>query len=275
MKCTGAPDMASEALIENAAALLRQAERERKPCGPIRDLLGPSAGEREAYAVQERNTAEALRAGRRLVGRKVGLTSPAVQKQLGVSQPDCGMLFSDMWLPEGQPPSLERLLQPKAEAEIAFVLDREIAVEQPTVADIIRAIAYVIPAIEIVDSRIADWNIRLVDTVADNASSGLFVLGGPARRLDGLDLAGCKMELWATGETARLQSQGQGCECLGNPLNAAVWLAQKMIALGRPLVGGDVIMTGALGPMVPLAQGDRIEVRIEGLGTVQLACEGG
>src|SRR5581483_6695366 len=200
--------------------------------------------EREAYAVQERNTAAALRAGRRLVGRKIGLTSLAVQKQLGVSQPDCGMLFADMWVAEGEPLSLTRLLQPKAEVEIALVLDRDISVEQPTLGDVMRATAYIVPAIEIVDSRIVDWNIRLVDTVADNASSGLFMLGGPARRLEGLDLAGCKMEMWATGDRSRRLSEGQGRECLGNPLNAAVWLAQKMVALGRPLSAGDIIMTG-------------------------------
>lgn len=264
--------MTSDELIRQAAALLRQAEEKRRPCGPIRDLLGPDAGEREAYAVQEMNTVDALCTGRRLVGRKIGLTSVAVQRQLGVSQPDCGMLFADMWVGEGQPLSLSRLLQPKAEAEIALVLDRDIGVEQPTLSDIMGAIAYVVPAIEIVDSRIADWNIRLVDTVADNASSGMFVLGSPARRLDGLDLAGCRMELWATGDNSRCLSQGQGRECLGNPLNAAVWLAQKMVALGRPLAAGDIIMTGALGPMVTLLPGQRVEARIEGVGTAQLVC---
>jgi 2-keto-4-pentenoate hydratase len=263
-----------EQLIDQAAEMLREAQSNRTPCPPIREFLGTSAGEAEAYAIQEANTRRAIRDGRRLVGRKIGLTSTSVQRQLGVSQPDSGMLFADMCLQDSQPASFDRLLQPKAEAEIALVLERDVTAEQPIVSDLIRAIGYVVPAIEIVDSRISDWNIRLVDTVADNASSGLFVLGGPARKLDGLDLSACRMELWSTdGATgnARRMSQGRGRDCLGNPLNAAVWLARKMIEIGRPLVAGDVIMTGALGPMAAVSRGVSVRVSIEGIGGVEVA----
>ncbi len=261
--------------IALAAAQLRKAEQASEPCPPIRDLFPGESDEQTAYRVQAENTALALAAGRRLVGRKIGLTAKSVQRQLGVETPDYGMLFADMCRADDEDISVRHVLQPKLEAEIALVLDRDILVEQPTIADVIRSVAYVVPAIEIVDSRIAGWNIRLLDTIADNASSGLFVLGGPPRRLEGLDLRTSRMELSCRGpdgDTA-IVSTGRGADCLGHPLNAAVWLARKMIEVGMPLRAGDVVLTGALGPMVPLARGHRYEAVIEGVGSVRAALQ--
>lgn len=259
----------AEAEISAAAHRLRQAADHNAPLSPLRDAL-PAATLEDAYAIQEANTRHRLAAGHRLVGRKIGLTAPAVQRQLGVDQPDFGMLFADMAVGEGCPIPVNAVLQPKIEAEIALVLDRDLALEQPTVADVLRATAYAAPAFEIVGSRIADWNIGLVDTVADNASAGLFVLGGPARRPDGIDFRGVTMTMARNGETV---SEGTGAACMGSPLNAAVWLCGEMARRGRPLAAGDIILTGALGPMVPVAPGDRFEARIDGLGQVTACFE--
>ncbi|NYZ13826.1 2-keto-4-pentenoate hydratase [Azospirillum sp. RWY-5-1] len=249
-----------------AAALLRAAAASRVPIPPLRDRL-PSADVETAYAVQEANTRAWLAEGRRLVGRKIGLTSRAVQAQLGVDQPDFGMLFADMAVGDGEPVPAGRLIQPKVEAEIALVIGRDLTRERHTYADIIGATDCALPAIEIVDSRIAGWNIRFADTVADNASSGLFVLGGRPRRLADFDIAGCAMEM-RRGDA--VVSQGSGRACLGNPLTAAVWLADTMVRCGRPLLAGDIVLTGALGPMVAVTPGgpDRFDAAIEGLGSV-------
>ena len=180
-----------------------------------------------AYAIQQENTAHWQEEGRRVVGSKIGLTSRAVQKQLGVDRPDFGVLFADMMVAEDEPVAAGRVLQPKIEAEVAFLLDRDIDVETPTVADVLRAVAYAMPALEIVGSRITNWDIGIVDTVADNASSGLFVLGGPVRRLDGLDLRALQMQMTRREEVV---SKGTGAACLGNPLNAMAWLAGELAA---------------------------------------------
>lgn len=236
------------------------------PIDPIASEL-PPADQDAAYAVQEENTEYWLKVGRRLVGSKIGLTSKAVQQQLGVDQPDSGMLFADMTVDEGDIVPGGRLLQPKVEAEIAFILGRDLDQEQPSSAEVVRAIDSVLPAIEIVDSRISDWKISITDTIADNASSGLFVLGTTPRRLDGLDLRLSGMVLERGGEPI---SFGAGAACLGHPLNAVRWLADRMVHLGRPLHAGDVVLSGALGPMYSATAGDRFEAHISGLGSVRV-----
>ena len=251
--------------IDEIAGRLRRAADTGVAIPPIRDEIA-AGGVGAAYAVQQANTAHYLAHGRRLVGRKIGLTSKSVQKQLGVDSPDFGMLYADMALGDGEDVALGRVMQPKVEAEIALVLEKDLPQPRVTLAEVISAAAYALPAIEIVASRIENWNIKLLDTIADNASSGLFVLGGEPKQLDGLDLRLCGMSMERRGEPV---SVGAGAACLGNPLNAAVWLARTMVEVGAPLKAGDVIMTGALGPMVTVDPGDVIDVRINGLGSVR------
>ena len=264
MATVTAPNSGGLLSAEAAAALLRQATQERRAIAPLRDRL-TRADQDGAYAIQEINTQFGLAAGRRLVGRKIGLTSLAVQTQLGVDQPDFGMLFADMAAGDGEPVVLERLIQPKVEAEVALVIGRDLNHERHTYADLIRATEYALPAIEIVDSRIENWSIRFVDTVADNASSAMFVLGGRPVRLDQVDLTACAMEMKRGDEVV---SRGNGRACLGSPLNAAIWLADMMVRCGRPLQAGDIVMTGALGPMVAVTEAARFDASIEGLGSV-------
>ena len=256
--------------IDKAAARLSASTVDRQPCAPVRDLIG-SDDLVAAYAVQDRQTEAALAAGRHLVGRKIGLTAKTVQRQLGVDRPDYGMLFADMDVPCGDEISYGELIQPKCEAEIAFILGQSLDDDRLTIADILSAIEWVLPAIEVVDSRIADWDIRITDTVADNASSGRFVLGHTVRRIDQVDLINCGMVMEKGGQVV---ATGAGIACLGSPLNATLWLARKMAAVGRPLCAGDIVLSGALGPMIVAGPGDRFEARIEGLGSVSVGFEG-
>lgn len=253
--------------VKKAADLLWQAEQEGKPCAPVRELIGDQ-DMALAYAVQSLNTKRGLEKGRRLIGRKIGLTAPAVQKQLGVDTPDFGMLFADMAMPDGEEIAFGRVMQPKIEGEVALVLGKPLHHERHTVADIIRATEFALPAIEIVGSRIANWDIRITDTIADNASSGAIVLGTRPVKLGALDLSACGMLVERAGQQV---SSGAGAACMGNPLHAAAWLADVMVKMERPLQEGDVIMTGALGPMVAATPGDVFVVAIEGLGQVRAA----
>ncbi|WP_279436299.1 fumarylacetoacetate hydrolase family protein [Actinomadura sp. 7K534] len=251
--------------IEAAAERLLGAYASGTPCEPVRDLIGTAD---DAYAVQERLTERWLTEGRRLAGRKIGLTSRAVQAQIGVDSPDFGMLFADMAVPDGDEIPAGAVLQPRAEAEVALVLEHDLAHERHTVADVIRATAFALPAIEVVGSRVRDWDITLADTVADNASSGMYALGSRPVPLADVDLRLCGMVMERRGEQV---STGNGAACLGHPLNAALWLADTLVRVGRPLRAGDTVLTGALGPVVPAAPGDVFEARIDGLGDVRVA----
>lgn len=250
--------------IHEADARLQHAADTGIPCAPVRDLLGESDQD-AAYAVQSLRTARQLAAGRRLIGRKIGLTSPSVQQQLGVDSPDYGALFDDMVYDDRESIDISRFLQPKVEAEVAFVLGRDLDSPSTHVADVLRATEFVLPAIEIVDSRVAGWDIRITDTIADNASSGALVLGTTPRRLDGLDLSEIGMSLEFDGDPV---STGSGAACLGSPVIAVAWLAREVARRGAPLRAGEVILSGALGPMA-VAQPGVHRARLEGLGDVR------
>jgi 2-keto-4-pentenoate hydratase len=254
--------------LEHGAERLRTAYRSGT-IEPLRQWLGDLDAE-SAYAIQELNTRHWLSAGRRLVGRKIGLTSQAVQQQLGVDQPDFGMLFADMEVVSGASVSAARLLQPRAEAEVACVLQHDLRDPDITLNEVIRAVAYVLPAIEIVDSRIRDWKITLVDTVADNASSAMYVVGTEPRSLASVDLRLCGM---AMTKNDRIVATGSGAACLGHPLHAVQWLARTMVTKERPLLAGDIVLSGALGSMTAVAAGDQVRAEIGGLGAVSVRFE--
>ncbi|MGE4240637.1 2-keto-4-pentenoate hydratase [Ramlibacter sp.] len=252
-----------------AAQALREATATAAFIAPLRERF-PAMDADDAYAIQTLNTNMRTSGGQRIVGRKIGLTSLAVQRQLGVDQPDFGVLFDDMSYGDDEAIPMSRLHQPKIEAEVAFVLEREIASENPGHAEVLSAIAYALPALEIVGSRVAEWNIRFVDTVADNASSGAYVLGASPMSIHGLDLRLAGMALLRRGEPV---STGAGAACLGHPVNAVVWLARTLARLGTPLRAGDVVLSGALGPMVPVRAGDVFEAHVNGLGSVRAVFE--
>lgn len=248
-----------------AADRLWDAAERHAPCPPVRDLIAADDVE-GAYAVAQHNVARVQRErGWRLCGHKIGLTSPVVQRQLGVDRPDFGVLFAELAHADGEEVPVDDLLQPRVEAEVALVLGRDLDLGVHTIADVIGAVDYVLPALEIVDSRIAGWDITFVDTVADNASAGRYVLGTVPVRLDGLDLAEVAMTMTVDGAEA---STGIGRACLGNPLIAARWLADTMSQAGTPLRAGGVVLTGALGPMVPVEPGAQVVADISGIGTV-------
>ena len=258
------PKTSTTNATQEAAYALREARASRRTIAPISISHG-IAGLEAAYAVAEVNTLARIDAGGRVVGKKVGLTSKAVQTQLGVDQPDFGMLFDDMEILNGEDASMSRLIQPKVEAEVAFVVGRDLAGKTPSWAEFLACIAYALPAIEIVDSAITDWKISLVDTVADNASSALYVLGDQPLALGAVSLGDVGMQMTKNGQVA---SVGTGAACLGHPLRAAYWLARTMARRGQGLRAGEVILSGALGPMVPVVAGDLIHARIGALGTV-------
>lgn len=254
-------------IVEQAAEELREAHQSGVPGPPLRERLLPPGDVAVAYEVQRTLVAEWTAAGRRRVGAKVGLTSEAVQRQLGVDQPDFGVLFADLAVPDGAEVQLGSLLQPRVEAEVAFVLGADLPHPQVTTVDVIRATEFLLPAIEIPDCRIANWDISIVDTVADNAAAGMYVLGTRPSRLADVDLRLCGMVLEQGGEPV---SVGAGAACLGNPVHAVAWLAETLAAAGSPLRAGDVVLSGALGPLVPVTPGAVFQARISGLGSVQV-----
>ena len=258
--------MPAQDILAVVAERLREAERTRTPIAPFAHELG-EGGMAAGYAVQNLNARHWTQNGRRAVGRKIGLTNEAVQRQLGVDQPDYGTLFADMQIADGGTTERAQLIAPRIEAEIALILARDVAAADAGMAELVDAVALVMPALEIVDSRIKDWKIGMVDTVADNGASARFVLGPEAKPLAGIDLAACGMTL---SRNDAIASRGSGSDCLGHPLNAALWLARCLAAAGTPLRAGDVILTGALGPMVEARTGDRFEARIGGFAPVCL-----
>lgn len=248
-----------------AAEVLWNAHQYKTACKPVREIIGETDIDL-AYSVQRINNERRISSGEKVVGKKIGLTSFAVQKQLGVDQPDYGLLFDSTQVVNGGQLAAADLMQPKAEAEIAFVMKKDLDGDV-TMARLIDSIDYAVASIEIVGSRVENWNIRITDTIADNASASHFVLGDERKSLSEVDLEGCNMTMTKNGELA---SEGIGAACMDNPLNAALWLAQVMSQNGEPLRAGEILLSGALGPMVAINVDDVIEATIEGLGSVKL-----
>lgn len=255
----------SEQAVVQAVQRLIAAGEQRQPCAPVRDLIGDS-DVTLAYAVQEQVLARRTDGGARRVGRKIGLTSLAVQRQLGVDQPDFGTLLDTMAVEEGDDVPAGVLLQPRIEAEIAFVLGSDIPTAEPSLDEVRSAVAFARASLEIVDSRVASWDICITDTVADNASSGLFVLGQREVSLEDFRPSEVTMQMARDGQVV---SKGTGEACLGDPLLAVQWLARTAARLGQPLRAGEVVLSGALGPMVPVTPGETYEAHISGLGDVR------
>jgi 2-keto-4-pentenoate hydratase len=253
----------SQDSVSAAVERLAEAQATRVPCAPVRDLIG-THDQDAAYAVQQGLVQRRLAQGARVVGRKIGATSEAVQNQLGVDQPDFGYLLDDMDVSAQRPISMRTLLQPRVEAEVAFRIGSDVdpADEAEITLEAVRAAVDVaLPALEIVDSRIDQWAITFTDTVADNASSGLFVVGDDGRPLSELEPVDVDMTLAINGE---VRSSGNGAACLGDPLEALRWLAVQCHRFGDPLRAGQVVLSGALGPFVPFAAGDEVVASISG-----------
>lgn len=249
--------------IERAGDELYEAFRGNTTVPPLRDRFA-GIDIVDAYRVQERFMARRYATGEEIVGKKIGVTSKAVQEMIGVFEPDFGQLTSIMEASDGATLDLDKLIQPKAEAEIAFVLKEDLVGPGITASDVIRATDHVRACFEIVDSRIDDWNIRIQDTVADNASCGMFVMGEDKvdpRDVD-LTLAGLLVE--KDGEPV---ATGVGAAVQGSPPNAVAWLANTLGRLGMPFRAGEIILSGSLAPLIPVSHGDRLVARIGGIGT--------
>jgi len=252
--------------IAKAAETLLGAYASRLPVAPL-TAVHPVLSAADAYAVQLAQVATWTANGAVVKGHKVGLTSAAMQRQLGVDQPDFGHLLDTMFLPEGTTADYGRLLQPKAEPEIAFVLDRPLRGPGVTVAEALAAVDFVLPALEIIDSRIADWKITLPDTIADNASSGAVVLGSRPVRPDSVDLALTGCLLYRNG---RIEGTGAGGAVLGSPVNALVWLANTLAPLGVTLEAGHVVLPGSVCAAIPFGPGDTVSAAFDRMGSVSI-----
>ncbi|HLI15851.1 MAG TPA: 2-keto-4-pentenoate hydratase [Acidimicrobiales bacterium] len=252
-----------------AAEDLAVAERDRRPVPPLTETYG-AFGVEDAYAVQQLNIEARRAAGGRVVGHKVGLTAKAMQEMLGVFEPDFGVLLDDMALDDAASVSAQRFLQPRVEPEVAFVLAAPLKGPGVTVGDVRAATRFVVPALELIDSRIENWRITLSDTIADNASSAAFVLGRTRTELGELDLTALDVELYKNGE---LVAKGSTSAVLGDPAQAVAWLANKLGELGAVLGAGEVVMPGSCTSAVAVAAGDRIVARFGSLGEVAVAFE--
>lgn len=257
--------MVGDDVREQAAARLRRVWQGGDYCPPPRDLIGCNDLD-AAYAVQALNTAWWQSRGRRPIGRKIGATSQAIQDLMGVDYPSTGVLFEDMQVTSGQGIAMSDLQQPFVEAEVAFILARNLGPDDTRLDDLADAVAHAAAAIEVIGSRIRDWDIGISDSICDNTSSSMFVLAGALKPLDDFDPYGCAMTMHKAGEQV---SSGDASVCLGGPLYALQWLALEAAKRGQPLRAGEIILTGAMGPIVKVAAGDVIDVSIEGLGAVQ------
>jgi 2-oxopent-4-enoate/cis-2-oxohex-4-enoate hydratase len=241
--------------------------RERCTVAPLTERE-PSITIEDGYHISRRILARRLADGEKVIGKKIGVTSKAVQRMLDVHQPDFGWLTDRMRYPDGgDMPIGALMIQPRAEGEIAFLLKRDLVGPGVTVADVLAATECVMPCFEIVDSRIRDWRIRIQDTVADNASSGLFVIGKDRVDPRHVDLVTCGMVVEKNGE---IISTGAGAAALGSPAICVAWLANTLGGFGIPLSAGEVILSGSLVPLEPVKPGDRMSLKIGGIGSASV-----
>lgn len=252
---------------EELAFLLRNAEQKREGISPL-SADTPDLTIDEAYKIQLINIREKLNQGQVITGKKIGLTSKAMQELLGVDQPDYGHLLNSMEYENGSVIPANILCQPKIEAEIAFKLKKDLTGPNITSFDVLLATEYIVPAFEIVDSRVQDWKITIEDTVADNASSGLYVLGEQKLEVSETDLAQLGMGLYKNG---KLVNTGVGSATLGHPANCVAWLATKLAEYDIPLKAGEIILSGALSAAVAINPGDQFTARFAGLGEVSVS----
>jgi 2-oxopent-4-enoate/cis-2-oxohex-4-enoate hydratase len=224
---------------------------------------GLDIGIEDAYHIQQRMLSRRLEKGEKVIGKKIGVTSKVVQQMLDVHQPDFGYLLDGMVYNEGESIPMDTLIQPRAEGEIAFILKKDLMGPGVTNADVLAATEGVMACFEIVDSRIQDWKIKIQDTVADNASCGVFVLGDRVVDPKKLDLSLCGMVVEKNGD---IIGTGAGAAALGSPVNAVAWLANTLGRLGIPLKAGEVILSGSLAPLFPVQAGDSLRVSIGGIG---------
>ncbi|HET7407881.1 MAG TPA: 2-keto-4-pentenoate hydratase [Mycobacteriales bacterium] len=257
----------SEAQRDEAAELLRVAEETARPIPPLTETF-PGIDVVDAYEIQLRNIQRRLDAGARIHGHKVGLSSKAMQQMMGVDEPDYGHLLDDMVCHEDVPVHASRYLVPRVEVEVGFVLGDDLPGEGCTVDDVVRATDYIVPAIELIDSRIAEWKIRLPDTIADNASSAGLVLGAERRKPDELDITAIDAVLYRNGEQV---AAGRSDAVLGNPLTAVAWLAQKVASFGVRLRAGHVILPGSCTRAYDVTGGDQVRAEFTGLGSVSVS----
>lgn len=252
-------------IVEEIARSLQGAYANGRTIAPLRDRITDIA---TAYAIQEAQVAAWRAQGRRIVGRKIGLTAKVVQEQLGVNEPDFGTILDHMIVPDGGTIAAGAVLQPRVEAEVAFVLARDLDPASVTPDDVIAATDYICPAIEICGSRIANWDIKITDTVADNASAGMIVLG--QHRLVRPTLAALPQIKAAVSHNGKVAAEGSGAACLGNPATAVAWLAEALGRLGTRLRAGDIVMSGALARMLPAEPGDKFVADFGDLGSVSV-----
>lgn len=260
-----APDV-----LNQLAASLEEARATRTPIAPLTASY-PDLSVDEAYEIQAAQISTRIDGGAAIKGYKVGLTSEAMQRQLHVDQPDFGYLLDDMFHSDHASISLLNLLQPRVEPELAFVLGSTLSGSAITVAEAVSAVAYVMPALEIIDSRIRDWDIRLPDTIADNASSGAVVLGGRPAPITELDLRTVGCNLYENGE---IRETGAGGAVLGSPLNALVWLANTLGRRGVDLQVGRVVLPGSITRAISVRHGSHVTAEFAGLGTVSASFVG-
>ncbi len=259
--------MSDQARIQEAYQHLLRAEAEHQAITPLTELY-PDLTVDEAYQVQLLTISQRVKDGQPIIGKKIGLTSVPMQQMFGVDQPDYGHLLSSMQIQNKGIIRADRLFQPKVEAEIAFVLKKDLHGPNVTLEDVLHATDYVVAALEIVDSRIKDWKIKLQDTIADNASSGLFVLGDERFSAADIDLTKEEMKLYRNGEYV---NTGSGSAVLGHPATCAAWLANKLYEYNVNLKAGEVILSGALSAAVNAYQGDRVTAEFINLGKVEVA----